>query len=47
MNILKEDVDFNSSSAAASVVKNRATNGPKEWKNSSGMTLDEFETKEK
>lgn len=45
--ILKEDVDFNSSSAAASVVKNRATNGPKEWKNSSGMTLDEFETKEK
>lgn len=45
--ILKEDVDFNSPSAAASVVKNRATNGPKEWKNSSGMTLDEFETKEK
>lgn len=45
--LLKEDVDFNSPSAAASVVKNRATNGPKEWKNSSGMTLDEFETKEK
>lgn len=45
--ILKEDVDFNSPSAAASVVKNRATNGPKEWKTSSGMTLDEFETKEK
>ena len=45
--LLKADVDFNSPSAAASVVKNRATNGPKEWKNSSGMSLDEFETKEK
>lgn len=45
--VLKKDVDFNSSSAAASVVKNRATNGPKEWKHKSGISLDEFETKEK
>lgn len=45
--ILKEDIDFNSSSAAASIVKNRATNGPKEWKTMSGITLDEFETMDK
>ncbi|MBO4830292.1 MAG: GIY-YIG nuclease family protein [Fibrobacter sp.] len=45
--VLKENIDFNSSSAAAAVVKNRATNGPKEWKHPSGITLDEFETREK
>jgi len=42
--ILIQDLDFNASSAAASIVKNRATNGPKEWKLISGRTLDEFET---
>lgn len=41
--ILEKDIDFNSSSAAASVVKNRATNGPKEWKLSTGQTLDDWE----
>lgn len=44
--VLEKDIDFNASSAAASVVKNRATNGPKEWKLSNGTTLDEWETKE-
>jgi hypothetical protein len=43
--ILTKDIDFNASSAAASMVKTRATNGPKEWKLSNGMTLDEWETK--
>lgn len=43
--ILKEDVDFNSPSAAASIVKNRATNGKKEWKLKSGQNLDEFEAR--
>ena len=43
--ILNKDIDFNASSAAASMVKNRATNGPKEWKLINGMTLDEWETK--
>ena len=47
MYVLKENIDFNSSSAAAAVVKNRATNGPKEWKHPSGITLDEYETREK
>ena len=42
--ILNQDLAFNASSAAASVVKNRATNGPKEWKNINGKTLDDFET---
>jgi len=41
--LLDKDIDFNSSSAAASVVKNRATNGPKEWKLLSGQTLDDWE----
>ena len=41
--ILDQDVDFNSPSAAASIVKFRATNGPKEWKLLNGMTLDELE----
>ena len=41
----KEDIPFNSCSAAAAVVKNRATNGRIEWKLDSGMTLDEFERK--
>ena len=40
--ILKTEIDFNSPSAAASVVKNRATNGPKEWKLMNGITLDEY-----
>lgn len=40
--ILKTDIDFNSPSAAASVVKNRATNGQKEWKLKNGNTLDEY-----
>ena len=43
--LLNKDIDFNSPSAAASIVKNRATNGPKEWKLLTGMTLDEWETK--
>lgn len=43
--LLTQDIDFNSPSAAASVIKNRATNGPKEWKLLNGMTLDEWETK--
>ncbi len=42
--ILSEDVDFNSPSAAASIVKNRLTNGRKEWKLKEGTTLDEFES---
>jgi len=41
--ILVKDIDFTSSSAAASVAKNRATNGPKEWKLESGLTLDDWE----
>ena len=41
----KEDIPFNSCSAAAAIVKNRATNGRTEWKHSSGITLDEFERK--
>jgi hypothetical protein len=41
---LKVDVDYTSSSAAASVVKNRATNGPKEWKTDAGQILDEWES---
>lgn len=42
---LNQDIDFNSSSAAAAIVKNRAVNGPKEWKTASGITLDEWENK--
>jgi len=40
--ILKKDIDFSSPSAAAAVVKNRATNGPKEWKLKDGTVLDEY-----
>lgn len=43
--VLEQDIDFNSPSAAAAVVKNRATNGPKEWKLESGVSLDQWETK--
>lgn len=43
--ITKEDIPFNSPSAAAAVVKNRATNGRVEWKLNNGTTLDEFESK--
>jgi hypothetical protein len=39
---LKENIDFPSPSAAASIVKNRATNGKKEWKHKSGMTLADY-----
>jgi len=42
--ILKKEIDFNSPSAAALVVKNSATNGPKEWKLKNGNTLDEYLT---
>ncbi len=41
--ILIKDIDVRSPSAAASIVKNRATNGPKEWKLKDGTTLDEFQ----
>lgn len=40
---LKEDIDFPSASAAAAVVKNRATNGKKEWKLEDGTNLDDYE----
>ncbi len=42
----KEDIPFKACSAAAAVVKNRATNGRTEWKLADGTTLDEFETKQ-
>ena len=42
----KEDIPFDACSAAAAVIKNRATNGRTEWKLSDGTTLDEFERKE-
>jgi len=41
--ILKKDIDFTSSSAAAAVVKNRAVNGPKEWHLKNGKNLDDYE----
>lgn len=41
--ILNKDIDFSSPSAAASIVKNRATNGKKEWKLKDGTTLDDYE----
>jgi len=41
--ILKKDIDFTSSSAAAAVVKNRAVNGPKEWHLKDGKKLDDYE----
>ena len=43
--ILENDLTFDSPSAAASVIKNRATNGRKEWKLKDGTTLDDFENK--
>lgn len=43
--VTKNDIPFKSCSAAAAVVKNRATNGRAEWKLSNNMTLDEFERK--
>ena len=43
---LKEDVDFSSPSAAASVDKNRATNGKTEWKHKSGISLADYLTQD-
>jgi hypothetical protein len=43
--ILDSDLTFNSPSAAASVIKNRATNGRKEWILKDGTTLDDYENK--
>ena len=43
----KEDIFFKSPSAAAAVVKNRATNGRAEWKLADGLNLDEFEIQSK
>ena len=43
--VTKEDIPFKACSAAAAVVKNRATNGRAEWKLADGTTLDEFERK--
>jgi len=41
--ILKVDILFNSPSAAASMVLNRAANGRKEWKLEDGTNLEKFE----
>ncbi len=41
--ITKEDIPFNSCSAAAATIKNRATNGRTEWKLSDGTTLNDYE----
>ncbi|UMB60648.1 DUF4357 domain-containing protein [Lutibacter sp. A80] len=43
--VLKKDILFNSPSAAASMVLNRAANGPNEWKTIGGVTLRECEKK--
>lgn len=43
--ILESDLTFDSPSAAASVVKNRLTNGRKEWILKDGTTLDDYENK--
>lgn len=43
--ILENDLTFDSPSAAASVIKNRATNGRKEWILKDGTTLDDYENK--
>lgn len=43
--ILESDLTFDSPSAAASVVKNRATNGRKEWILKDETTLDDYENK--
>jgi hypothetical protein len=42
---LRNNTDFTSPSAAAAIVKNRAVNGRKEWKQADGTTLDDFEAK--
>ena len=44
--IVINDIDFNAPSGAAAIVKNRATNGRKEWKLEDGMTLDSWEMKD-
>lgn len=43
ISVLNKDVEFSSASAAASIVKNRSTNGKKEWKLIDGTTLDDYE----
>jgi 5-methylcytosine-specific restriction protein B len=43
--ILKKDILFNSPSAAAAMVLNRAANGRNEWKLEDGTTLEKFENK--
>lgn len=40
--ILNKDVDFKSASAAAAIVKNRATNGQTEWKTVDGLSLSKY-----
>ena len=40
--ILLKDVDFKSASAAAAIVKNRATNGKAEWKTERGISLAKY-----
>lgn len=40
--ILLKDVDFKSASAAAAIVKNRATNGKTEWKTERGISLAKY-----
>lgn len=40
--IVKKDILFNSPSAAASMVLNRAANGPKEWRTEDGKSLQEM-----
>jgi len=42
--ITNKDLDFTASSPAASIVKYRATNGPKEWHLENGRTLDDYES---
>ncbi len=42
---LVKDIEFNSPSAAAAVVRNSSMNGRKEWRLKSGISLDEFENK--
>jgi hypothetical protein len=41
--LLKKDIVFNSPSAAASMVLNRAANGRTEWKLDNGVSLEQFE----
>jgi Domain of unknown function (DUF4357) len=42
--ITNKDLDFTAPSPAASIVKYRATNGPKEWHLKNGKTLDDYES---